>query len=422
MARWTARSDVGRDAAARDRLAVRVAEPDDDEVVRLQLVLAEAGRRHEDAIRVQADGDVALAGRDQPAAAESSPRAQHLLGRRRSGVHRHILRCGSGPSPGGGPMAAGRRRAARSDADAPVPSADAPGTHPRAAACPEPRLQGPAHEPGRLVARGRGQLRGAPAARPRPDRLGVRDGRRRGHPDAARPVLRDDRRRHRRPERSEADDVRGRPRPGRPDRADPALGRARRTDDGGHRDRDRPDGGLPVVLPGRLHRVRARRSSVGARSVAPTRTSRSSSRSASSSGRPSPACWRRPSARGRRSRSTRCRSWCRASRSRSSGATCGRPIERAPAPLLADIREGVAYIAGSPTLRSAIPFWVVHRDPPVAAGDRPHGRHHGGARLRAVRSSAWSWRPTASGRSSARSSALAGSAGAASPRCSSAAT
>ena len=33
------------------------------------------------------------------------------------------------------------------------------------------------------------------------------------------------------------------------------------------------------------------------------------------------------------------------------------PIERAPAPLLADIREGVAYIAGSPTLRSAIPFW-----------------------------------------------------------------
>ena len=103
---------------------------------------------------------------------------------------------------------------ARSGADAPVPSADAPGTHPRAAACPEPRLQGPAHEPGRLVAGGRGQLRGAPAARPRPDRLGIRDGRRRGHPDAARPVLRDDRRRHRRPERPEADDVRRRPRSG----------------------------------------------------------------------------------------------------------------------------------------------------------------------------------------------------------------
>jgi len=38
------------------------------------------------------------------------------------------------------------------------------------------------------------------------------------------------------------------------------------------------------------------------------------------------------SARGRHSRSTRCHFWCRASRSRSSGATCGRPSSERPRP------------------------------------------------------------------------------------------
>jgi ENTS family enterobactin (siderophore) exporter len=35
------------------------------------------------------------------------------------------------------------------------------------------------------------------------------------------------------------------------------------------------------------------------------------------------------------------------------------PVQRAPAPLLADIREGVDYIVASPTLRSAIAFWAL---------------------------------------------------------------
>ena len=76
---------------------------------------------------------------------------------------------------------------------------------------------------------------------------------------------------HRRPERPEADDVPGRPRSGRPDRADPAVRRSRRPDDGRHPGRRRTDGHPPLVLPGRLHRVGARRSSGGARSVEQTR-------------------------------------------------------------------------------------------------------------------------------------------------------
>ena len=155
------------------------------------------------------------------------------------------------------------------------------------------------------------QLHRAPAARPRADRLGLRDGRRRAPSRRCRILLigmiagaiadRSDRKRM----MFLAD-----------------LGRcvltalipisvvARRPDDGRHPARGGADQRPSLVLPGRATRPRCRRSSVAARSAARTPTSRPSTRWASSSARPSPGSWPRRSARARRWRSTPLRSGC----------------------------------------------------------------------------------------------------------------
>ena len=141
-------------------------------------------------------------------------------------------------------------------------------------------------------------------------------------PDAARPLLRDGRRGHRRPQRSQADDVPGRPRTGRPDRAHPALGRPRRPDDGGHPARGGTDERPPLVLPGGLHRV-----GPGARRTQPGRPGELLFRGRLLDGLHRRSGHRRHPGRddrpGRRpSPSTRCRSRCRRSGCCSSGATC----------------------------------------------------------------------------------------------------
>ena len=61
---------------------------------------------------------------------------------------------------------------------------------------------------------------------------------------------------------------------------------------------------------------------------------------------------------------------------RSSGATCAHPIDRPPATLVTDIREGIEYIVASPVLRTRDPLLGRDADPPGAARDRAHGRHH----------------------------------------------
>ena len=209
-ARWMARSEVGPTTAPRDRPRGRGAPSQTTtRSSALELVLAQAGRRHEDPVGVEPDRDVALAGRDQPARPESAPGAQDGIGRGRRGRSTATSYDGR-PRP---PIRVPRRasgRPARLPYHRPMPTDAVDG-----AARPEPRLQGPADEPGDLVARRWGQLHGAAAARPRPDRVGFRDGHRRGPPDDPRPLRRDGRRRHRRPERPEADDVPGRPRAGR---------------------------------------------------------------------------------------------------------------------------------------------------------------------------------------------------------------
>ena len=91
-------------------------------------------------------------------------------------LHRHIVRAARAPAA----------RVAYHPGVPPDPDARA--------ARREPRLQGPADEPGHLGDRRRGQLHRAAAARAGADRLGLRDGRRRGAPDAAGPLPRDGRR------------------------------------------------------------------------------------------------------------------------------------------------------------------------------------------------------------------------------------
>ena len=49
-------------AGPRRRLPLLVTQPDDNEIARVQFVLASAGRGDEEAVGVQSDGDVALAG------------------------------------------------------------------------------------------------------------------------------------------------------------------------------------------------------------------------------------------------------------------------------------------------------------------------------------------------------------------------
>ena len=93
-----------------------------------------------------------------------------------------------------------------------------------------------------------------------------------------------------------------------------------------------PDQRAPRVLPGRRTPRPCRRSSGGRRSAARTPSSRPSTRSASSSVRPSPASWPRPSGRVRPWPSTPCRSACRVSRWPSCVATCApRSTGRRPA-------------------------------------------------------------------------------------------
>ncbi len=113
-----------------------------------------------------------------PSPAEMSPRAPSRRPARdqrsdapRVGIHRRIVRPPSCIAPG---------RATATPTIGPAMPHDpaTPGRRP-AAACPEPRLQGPALEPGHLGARRCGQLHGAAAARPGPDRVGPRDGHRR---------------------------------------------------------------------------------------------------------------------------------------------------------------------------------------------------------------------------------------------------
>ena len=122
--------------AARDRLTVRVIEPDDDEVV---------GRR----ARPCAGRSASRAGGPHPGGRTCCPRRRRsapaprvvaprgsVLGRGRRGVHAPIVRARAG-------RVDGPRAAVTAAGAPPVPSADAP-EPPRAAACPEPRLQGPA--------------------------------------------------------------------------------------------------------------------------------------------------------------------------------------------------------------------------------------------------------------------------------------
>ena len=90
-ARWMARSEVGARPDGDRCGALIVAEPELDEVVRLELVLAPAGRGDQQPGVVEADGQVALGGGDQPARAEPpSALEQRLPGRLQ--VHPAMLR------------------------------------------------------------------------------------------------------------------------------------------------------------------------------------------------------------------------------------------------------------------------------------------------------------------------------------------
>ncbi len=379
-------------AAARTRVAVRVVQPDDDEVVGVELVLAPTGRRDEHAVAHRGGRTGCLrrprSGRAHPAGGR--PRSGRRP--RRAGVHRGHRTVAAGPRR----TRASRRPPSRRHA---VPSGDVPRAA-RAAARPEPRLQGPPGSPGHLRARRRRQLHRAAAARPRPDRFGPRDGHRRRPPDPARPRVRDGRRRHGRPERPQADDVPGRPRAGGAHGADPDLGRPRRTDDGRHPDRRRADEHPAVVLPGRLHGVGAGARRPVARSAARTPSSRRSTRSATSWGRPSRASSPRPSAPGRRSPSTPSRSPSPASACSFVRRDLRAPIDRPREP--SSPTSARASTSSSATRRCArsILFWgvVSITIAPLVTALAVHD--HPRPRLSSTRSSACSSRPTAPGPSS----------------------
>jgi len=74
------------ETAPGDRVALWVIEPDDDEILGLQLILANAGRGDQQPIRVEPDGEVALACRDEglarPACCRRGPRRPSRGGRR----------------------------------------------------------------------------------------------------------------------------------------------------------------------------------------------------------------------------------------------------------------------------------------------------------------------------------------------------
>ena len=96
-ARWMARSEVGPCPLGETASRVGMAEPDDDEVVGAELVLAQPGRRHEQPVGVEADRQVALAGRDQAARTETSTGRDQPIGGG-TAIHRVIVRGETGRS------------------------------------------------------------------------------------------------------------------------------------------------------------------------------------------------------------------------------------------------------------------------------------------------------------------------------------
>ena len=168
----------------------------------------------------------------------------------------------------------------------------------------------------------------------------------------------------------------GRPRAGRPDRPDPDLRLAGRADPGPDPARDLPDERAPGALAGGLHGGRARASSGAARSPAPTPSSRPSSTSAGSSGRPWPACSAATIGPGR----TIAIDAITFALSAAALLFVRRPLQpearTEPTHLLADIREGIAFVARQPTLR-AVDRPVDHDLGDLRGPDeRPHLLHH----------------------------------------------
>ena len=73
-------------------------QPDDDQVIRVEVVLAPARRRREEAIRIEADREVAFTAGDQAPLTKSSARTKQRLGRVHE-VHRRIVAVGHGRGP-----------------------------------------------------------------------------------------------------------------------------------------------------------------------------------------------------------------------------------------------------------------------------------------------------------------------------------
>ena len=149
----------------------------------------------------------------------------------------------------------------------------------------------------------------------------------------------------------------------------------RRPDDGRHPPRGRPDERLPRVLPGRLHGVRA-----GPRRPVADRPRELVLRGDLLVGYiigPAIAGLLAATIGPGLTLAIDAVSFAlSASPSRSSGATCGRPVDRPPASLVADIREGIDYIVGQPDAarprsRSGARLSIITA-PLVTALDRPH--------------------------------------------------
>ena len=242
-----------------------IIEPDDDQVVRGRARPC-AGRSASPAIRVlvEADGQVALAGGDRARA-------------RRAAVRRERWTPPAALEP-----ASGHRTGRRAASYHLAVTSPAPAARPAAATPPDVDIPLGQNRDFKVLlgSQGISALGDAVSFTALPLLVlaltgsGLRDGHRRRAPDAAGPVPRDARRRPRRPQRSQADDVPGRLRTGDADRADPDLGVPRRTDDGRHPDRGRADEHPSLVLPGGLHRLGAGPRRAGRRSAGPTRSSR----------------------------------------------------------------------------------------------------------------------------------------------------